>query len=114
MDPGQVGLSAADRWRYRGSRASPVRPFPNDAHRGGDQGDEARIIRMDEAERIGVRRVAWQSGYGGFSIGASQIETVRAYITDQEKHHRNLSIQDEFLELLRRYQIEHDERYVWD
>ena len=57
---------------------------------------------------------AWQRGYGVFSIGFSQAETVRAYIADQEKHHQKLSFQDEFLELLRRYQVEYDERYVWD
>jgi putative transposase len=57
---------------------------------------------------------AWQSGYGIFSIGFSQIETVRSYIAGQEKHHRKISFQDEVRELLRRYEIEFDERYVWD
>lgn len=57
---------------------------------------------------------AWQSGYGIFSIGFSQIETVRKYIAEQEEHHRKVSFQDEFRKLLRRYEIEFDERYVWD
>ena len=57
---------------------------------------------------------AWQNGYGIFSIGFSQIETVRNYIAGQEEHHRKVSFQDEFRELLRRYEIEFDERYVWD
>jgi REP element-mobilizing transposase RayT len=57
---------------------------------------------------------AWQNGYGIFSIGFSQIETVREYIGGQEEHHRKISFQDEFRQLLRRYQIEFDERYVWD
>jgi REP element-mobilizing transposase RayT len=57
---------------------------------------------------------AWQNGYGIFSIGFSQIETVRNYIASQEEHHRKVSFQDEFRELLRRYEIEFDERYVWD
>ena len=57
---------------------------------------------------------AWQSGYGIFSIGHSQLETVRGYIAAQAEHHRKVSFQDEFRQLLRRYDIAFDERYVWD
>ncbi len=57
---------------------------------------------------------AWQNGYGMFSIGFSQVEPVRHYITGQEEHHRKISFQDEFRELLRRYAIEFNELYVWD
>ena len=57
---------------------------------------------------------AWQSGYGIFSIGNSQVETVRNYIAGQEEHHRKVSFQDEFREFLKRYGVEFDERYVWD
>ena len=57
---------------------------------------------------------AWQNGYGIFSIGYSQIESVRDYIAGQEEHHRKISFQDEFRLLLKRYHIEFDERYVWD
>jgi hypothetical protein len=57
---------------------------------------------------------AWQNGYGILWIGHSQIEAVRDYIAGQEEHHRKVSFQDEFRQLLRRYEIEFDERYVWD
>ena len=57
---------------------------------------------------------AWQSGYGIFSIGFSQIESVRECIAGQEEHHRKVSFQDEFQQLLRRYEVDFDERYVWD
>ena len=57
---------------------------------------------------------AWQNGYGIFSIGFSQIASVRNYIATQEEHHRKVSFEDEFRQLLRRYEIEFDERYVWD
>jgi putative transposase len=62
----------------------------------------------------GLKTFAWQNGYGIFSIGFSQIEAVRKYIAGQENHHRKISFQDEFRKLLRRYQIQYDERYVWD
>ena len=57
---------------------------------------------------------AWQSGYGVFSIGQSQVEDVRGYIAGQEEHHRKISFQEEFRRLLQRYEIAFDERYVWD
>jgi putative transposase len=57
---------------------------------------------------------AWQNGYGIFSIGFSQLKVVRDYIAGQEEHHRTISFQDEFRQLLARYEIGFDERYVWD
>jgi REP element-mobilizing transposase RayT len=61
-----------------------------------------------------LRDFAWQSGYGIFSIGVSQIESVRAYIARQEDHHKKVSFQDEFRLFLRKYEIAFDERHVWD
>ena len=61
-----------------------------------------------------MRKFAWQNGYGIFSIGFSQVDSVRRYIAGQEKHHKKMGFQDEFRRLLRRYEIEFDERYVWD
>ena len=57
---------------------------------------------------------AWQSGYGVFSIGFSQIEEVRRYIAGQEEQHRKLTFQDEFRRLLKRYEVTFEEAYVWD
>lgn len=36
------------------------------------------------------------------------------YIRNQEEHHREKSFKEEFLEFLKRHQIEYDERYIWD
>ena len=56
----------------------------------------------------------WQNGYGAFSIGASQIPALRQYIENQKTHHQHQSFMDEYRALLKKYQIEYDERYVWD
>jgi putative transposase len=56
----------------------------------------------------------WQAGYGAFSVSQSNAPRVRAYIAKQEEHHRQRTFQDELRALLRRHQIEFDERYVWD
>ncbi|HEY3761119.1 MAG TPA: IS200/IS605 family transposase [Verrucomicrobiae bacterium] len=63
---------------------------------------------------LNLQDFAWQSGYGIFSLGVSQIEPVSNYIAGQEEHHRTVSFQDELRKLLREHKIEFDERYVWD
>jgi putative transposase len=60
-----------------------------------------------------LRDFAWQGGYGIFSIGFSQVGSVREYIATQEEHHRKISFQEEFRLLLRRYEIEFEDRYGW-
>ena len=57
---------------------------------------------------------SWQTGYGIFSVSASNVDSVRNYIATQDEHHRESSFQDEFRALLRKHGIELDERYVWD
>ena len=47
----------------------------------------------------------WQTGYGCFSVSASNLSTVRAYIQGQEEHHRKRSFSDEFASLLRKHGI---------
>jgi len=56
----------------------------------------------------------WQTGYGMFSVSPTHINDVEAYIDGQEHHHRKLSFKDEFLAFLHKYNIEYDERYIWD
>ena len=60
-----------------------------------------------------LRNFAWQEGYGAFSVGASQVDDVVAYIAHQEEHHRVRTFQEEYLGYLKEYKIEYDERYVW-
>jgi len=56
----------------------------------------------------------WQGGYGAFSVSQSGVDELRQYIRNQHEHHKRISYQDEFRAFLRRYEIEYDERYVWD
>ena len=61
-----------------------------------------------------LRDFTWQQGYGVFSVGMSQKESLLHYIDNQEEHHRTRSFQDEYREFLTKYGIGYDERYVWD
>ncbi|MCU0401799.1 MAG: IS200/IS605 family transposase [Algoriphagus sp.] len=56
----------------------------------------------------------WQDGYGAFSVNPSQVSIVRDYILHQEIHHQKKSFQKEYIDFLKKYQIEYDERYLWD
>ena len=64
-------------------------------------------------KRVGQREFAWQSGYLGLTVSPSQIERVKRYIMNQERHHRRKSFQEEYLKLLKLSEIEYDERYLW-
>ena len=57
---------------------------------------------------------AWQSGYGAFTVSKSRIEDVRAYLDEQEQHHRTRTFQEEFVALLEAHGIEYDEKFLWD
>ena len=56
----------------------------------------------------------WQRGYGAFSVSQSMADTVRNYIAGQRKHHARRTYQDEYLEILRKHEIEFDLRYVFE
>jgi len=60
------------------------------------------------------RLFAWQQKYGAFSVSQSQLPSVIDYLKNQEPHHRKMTFQDEFLMLLKKHQVECDERYLWD
>jgi putative transposase len=62
----------------------------------------------------GTPAFAWQRGYGCFSIGISQAEALVQYIASQAEHHQKISFQDELREILRKYGVVFDERYLWD
>jgi len=59
-------------------------------------------------------KFAWQSGYAAFSVSESNAEAVRAYVANQEEHHRRLTFQEEYRALLTKHGVAFDERYVWD
>ena len=69
---------------------------------------------MAQTKGRGFRNFHWQSGYGAFSIGQSQVRAVKRYIGRQKQHHRRVTFQDEYRKFLKAYEVEYDERYVWD
>jgi putative transposase len=58
-------------------------------------------------------RFEWQRGYAAFTVSVSQLEPVRAYVRNQEQHHRRKMFQDELRLMLEKHGMEYDERYLW-
>ena len=59
-------------------------------------------------------KFSWQEGYGAFSYSHSQNETVYSYILNQEQHHAKQTFKDEYMELLKKFEIEHDVKYLFE
>ena len=60
------------------------------------------------------KNFSWQAGYGAFSLGQSQLGKLVHYIDSQKEHHQRKTFQEELKELLDKYHIEYDEKYLWD
>ncbi len=55
----------------------------------------------------------WQEGFGAFSYGHSQIDAVVKYIQDQEKHHAKKTFKEEYLDMLKKFNVAYDEKYLF-
>lgn len=59
-------------------------------------------------------RFSWQEGYGSFSYSRSQRNNVINYIMTQEMHHGKSTFREEYLELLKYFEIEFDQKYLFE
>src|SRR5262245_46833152 len=81
--------------------------------------DLVQEIKADSSDFINRKKwirgkFAWQEGYGAFSYGHSQLDTIIRYIQNQERHHAKRSFKHEYLSLLRKFDIAFDNKYVFD
>lgn len=56
----------------------------------------------------------WQDGYGAFTVSQSAMEDTKRYIQRQREHHKKRTFKEEYITFLSKYQVEYDERYLWD
>jgi putative transposase len=81
--------------------------------------DLVRDIKSDSSTYVNKNKwvrgkFAWQEGYGAFSYGHSQLDMIIRYIQNQEKHHSRRSFRNEYLGLLRKFDIAFEDKYVFD
>jgi REP element-mobilizing transposase RayT len=79
----------------------------------------AKVLKGSSSHYINEMKVTpkhfeWQTGYGAFSVSQSSVSKVIDYIQNQPEHHNKVSFTDEFLALLKKYQVAHDEKYVFE
>lgn len=75
-----------------------------------------RDLKADSSEWVHreiTKQFEWQKGYGAFSVSPSSIEPVRWYIKDQKQHHAKIDFKDEYVDMLKKADLEFDERYLW-
>lgn len=81
--------------------------------------DIVRDIKNNASNFINDKRLvpdhfSWQEGYGAFSYSHSHINKVFQYILNQEQHHIKKTFRQEYIGLLKKFEIEYDERYLFD
>jgi REP element-mobilizing transposase RayT len=81
--------------------------------------DVLEVVKTNSSKWINQNKFVkghfnWQKGYGAFSYSRSQRDSVIKYIINQEKHHSKMTFREEYLELLKKFQIPFDERYLFE
>jgi putative transposase len=81
--------------------------------------DLMREVKSDSANFVNKKKwvhggFSWQEGYGAFSYGHSQLDSLIRYIQNQERHHQRSSFKSEYLTLLRKFDIAFEEKYVFE
>lgn len=81
--------------------------------------DLVRDIKANSSKWINEKRFLigkfqWQEGFGAFSYAQSQLDTVIAYINNQEQHHKKKTFKEEYTEMLQKYNIDYDEKYLFE
>jgi putative transposase len=59
-------------------------------------------------------KFTWQEGFGAFSYGHSQLDNVIQYIMNQKEHHTKRTFKEEYTGLLKKFNVEFDEKYLFD
>ncbi len=81
--------------------------------------DLVRDIKNNSTNFINDKRFvrgkfSWQEGYGAFSYSHSHIKNVYNYILNQEKHHKKKTFREEYLQFLKKFEIEYNEKYLFE
>jgi putative transposase len=81
--------------------------------------DQMRMLKASSSKWINDNnflsgRFSWQEGYGAFSYSKSQRNSVIKYIMNQEAHHKKTSFREEYLGLLKKFEIPFENQYLFE
>ena len=80
--------------------------------------DLMQLVKGESSEWINNKKLTpsqfrWQQGFGAFSYAKSQIHRVANYIETQELHHQKITFLDEYMQFLKKFGVEYDEKYIF-
>jgi len=80
--------------------------------------DLVQHVKQDSSKWINEKglvggRFSWQEGFGAFSYSNRDVPNVISYIQNQEEHHRVRTFHEEYVEFLKDFEVDHDERYIF-
>lgn len=81
--------------------------------------DLVRDIKNNSSNFINSKKFvkgkfSWQEGFGAFTYGQSQIDSVFKYISNQEAHHQKKTFKEEYIDMLAKFQVKYEEKYLFD
>lgn len=81
--------------------------------------DLVRDIKANSSRFINEKRwingkFEWQSGFGAFTYGHSQLTNVINYIQNQEEHHKTKTFREEYIGFLKAFEIDYKDEYVFE
>jgi len=59
-------------------------------------------------------KFSWQEGYGVFTYSHSHIDNVYQYILNQESHHAKKTFREEYIDFLKKFDVNYEEKYLFD
>jgi putative transposase len=74
---------------------------------------KAKSSKWVNEQELTPARFEWQKGFGAFSYSHSQIDRVFRYIKNQDEHHKHQSFQEEYIQLLKKFNVDFDDAYIF-
>ena len=75
---------------------------------------KAKSSKWVNENKLLKHRFEWQVGFGSFSYSRSHIDAVYKYIQNQERHHHKQSFKEEYIEMLEKYGVEYDLKFIFE
>ena len=77
-----------------------------------------QLVKGDSSEFVNKKgftkkKFYWQEGYGAFSNSRSQLDAVNKYILNQKEHHKKKTFREEYISMLKDYEVDYDEKYIF-
>ncbi len=69
---------------------------------------------MMNENNLSKHKFNWQEGYGAFSYSHSQIDHVAKYVLNKKEHHKKISVKEEYIGFLKKFEIDFDEKYLFN